>query len=104
MTISWTIGNMTHIIDDGGVVSAEWRATATSGIYSVTKYDRETFTPNPSSPSFVPYADLTESDVLRWCYEQIDKDAIETSLTAEIDVLENPTEASGLPLVEADGG
>ena len=61
MTISWTIGNMTHIIDDGGVVSAEWRATATSGIYSVTKYDRETFTPNPSSPSFVPYADLTEA-------------------------------------------
>ena len=103
MAISWTIGNMTHVISDGGVVSAEWRATATSGIHSVTKYNRQVFTPDPSSPSFVPYADLTESDVLGWCYEQIDKDAIETSLTAEIDALENPTEASGFPWSEDDG-
>ena len=103
MAISWTIGSMTHIIADGGVVSAEWRATATSGVHAVTKYDRQTFTPDPSSPSFVFYADLTKGDVLGWCYEQIDKDAIEASLTAKIDALENPTEANGVPWDENDG-
>ena len=65
---------------------------------SASAYSTASFTYDASSPDFVPYADLTEEMVLGWCFDgDVDKDAIEASLTANIEEQKNPTTQDGVP-------
>jgi hypothetical protein len=58
--------------------------------------------PDPEAPGYIAYADLTEADVLSWCWEDgIDKDATEASLQANIDLQISPVTASGTPWATA---
>ena len=98
MTTTWTIAQLERTLDDGGVVVAHWRATATDGDFSATNYGTAGFTPDPSSSDYVPYDDITEEVALGWCFaDGVDKDAIEASLQANIEAQKNPTQASGVP-------
>ena len=98
MTTVWQISQMERTLADGGVVVCHWRATATDGDFSASSYGTAGFTPDPSSPTYVPYADVTEELALSWCFaDGVDKDAIEASLQANIDGQINPVTASGVP-------
>ena len=95
---TWTISTMERY-NDGGVIVAHWQATEADGDYSARAYSTCSFTPDASSPDYVPYADLTEEMVLGWCFadRDVDKDAIEASLTAQIEEQKNPTTEDGVP-------
>ena len=98
MTTVWQISQMERTLADGGVIVAHWRATATDGDYSATNYGTAGFTPDPSSSNWVAYYDITEDLALSWCFDSgVDKNAIEVSLQASIDLQKNPTQASGVP-------
>ena len=98
MTTTWTIAQLERTLDDGGVVVAHWRATATDGDYSATNYGTCGFTPDPSSSDWVDYDSITEEVALGWCWANgVDKDAVEASLAANIEAQKNPTQASGVP-------
>ena len=98
MTTTWTIAQLERTLDDGGVVVCHWRATATDGDFSATNYGTAGFTPDPSASDYVPYDSITEEVALGWCFANgVDKDAIEASLAANIDLQKNPTQASGVP-------
>ena len=98
MATVWQISQMERTLEDGGVVVCHWRATATDGDFSASSYGTAGFTPDPSSPTYVPYADVTEELALSWCFaDGVDKDAIEASLQANIDGQINPVTASGVP-------
>ena len=93
---------MEHNTADGGVIVAHWRVTDSETVgddtYSASAYSTASFTYDASSPDFVPYADLTEEMVLGWCWDaDVDKDAIEASLTANIEEQKNPTTQDGVP-------
>lgn len=94
---TWTISTLERELSDGGVVVAHWRATAVDGDFSASSYGTVGFTPDPSDPSFVAYDSITEELALSWCWSELDKDAIETGLSANIEAQKNPTEASGVP-------
>jgi hypothetical protein len=47
--------------------------------------------------SYVPYADLTEAEVVGWVQESLGKDKVETSLAEMIELLKNPVQETGLP-------
>ena len=95
---TWTIGTLERQLDaDNGVVVAHWRATAVDGDFSASSYGTCGFTPDPSSSDWVSYDSISEELALSWCYEEIDKDAIEASLAANIELQKNPTQASGVP-------
>ena len=97
MTI-WSIGTLERELSDNGVVVAHWRATAVDGDFSASSYGTCGFTPDPSSSDWVAYDSISEELALSWCYENgVDKDAIEASLAANIDLQKNPTQASGVP-------
>jgi hypothetical protein len=84
--------------NDGGVIVAHWQATEADGDYSARSYGTCSFTPDSSSPDYVPYEDLTEATVLAWCFAgDVDKDAVEASLTAQIEEQKNPTTEDGVP-------
>ena len=95
---TWTISTMEHNVSDGGVIVAHWRVTEEDGDHSASAYGTCSFTYDASASDFVPYADLTESVVLGWCWDaDVDKDAVEASLTANIEEQKNPTTEDGVP-------
>ena len=94
---TWTISTLERELSDGGVVVAHWRATAVDGDFSASNYGTCGFTPDPSAAGFIAYDSLTEADVIGWVQAEVDKDAIETSLAAQIEADKNPTQAAGVP-------
>ena len=106
MATVWTISTLERELSDGGVIVAHWRATDSETVgegesavtYSATNYGTCGFTYDASSPDFTPYDDLTEEQVLGWCWNDgVDKDATEASLAANINDQKNPTTADGVP-------
>jgi len=97
MTTQWTIAQLERTTADGGVTIAHWRATATDGEYSASSYGTCSFTPDADSDGFVAFEDLTESQVLEWVYEALDKEAVEASLATQIEAQKAPVTMVGLP-------
>jgi len=106
MATTWTISTLERELSDGGVIVAHWRATDSETVgtgdeavtYSASSYGTCGFTYDPSSPDFTPYDQLTQDQVLGWCWNDgVDKDATEASLAANINDQKNPTTANGVP-------
>jgi hypothetical protein len=94
---NWVISQLERTLDTGGVVVAHWRATAVDGDFSASSYGTVGFTPDPSASDFIAYDSLTEADVIGWVQAELDQDAIEASLAAQIEADKNPTQAAGVP-------
>ena len=98
---TWTIANIERNVADGGVTVAHWRVTESETVgedtYTASSYGTCGFTPDASAEDFVAYDDLTESTVLGWVHADVDKDATEAALTANIAEQKTPTSADGMP-------
>ena len=78
---TWSVSNMTHVDADGGVIIAYWSLVAASdgeGSESATEGGKARFTYDASASGYIAYADLKESDVLGWIWEQ-NKEGDETA-------------------------
>ena len=100
MTILWLIERLLVKPTEGPntdvVITADWRCNGSQDQYSGTCYGSCSF--QPPSGSFTPYPDLTQEQVLGWCYANgVDKTAIEANVTAQIENQINPPVVS-LPL------
>ena len=98
---TWTIANLERNVADGGVTVAHWRVTESETVgedtFTASAYGTVGFTPDPDADGFVAYDDLTESTVLGWVHAEVDKDATEAALTANIAGQKNPVSADGMP-------
>lgn len=94
---NWTIATCEHEVATGGITVAHWRVSAVDGDYSASAYGTCGFTPDPTSPSFKPYSEVTEDEVLAWVWASVDKEAAEASLEKQIGAQKNPVTASGTP-------
>ena len=95
---NWSISTLERNLSDGGVIVAHWRVTEVDGDYSASAYGTCSFTPDASASDFVPYADLTESVVLGWCWANgVDQTEVEASLAANIAEQKNPVTEAGVP-------
>lgn len=94
---TWTIATLERELSDGGVVVAHWRVTEVDGDYSASAYGTCGFSYDPTDPSFVPYDNLTEADVLGWVWAVVDQSATEAALAADIEEQKNPVTANGVP-------
>jgi len=93
ISLSWIIerllckpveGTLTDV-----VITADWRCNGTDGTYSGTCYGSASFA--PPTEAFTPYDQLTEAQVLGWCYANgVDQSAIEANVTAQIQNQINP--------------
>jgi hypothetical protein len=101
ITISWIIERLLVKPTEGSytdvVITADWRCNGSQGQYSGTCYGSTSFA--PPSGSFTPYPDLTEAQVLGWCYANgVDQAAIEANVTQQInDQINPPVIAPPLP-------
>jgi hypothetical protein len=108
-TFTWVISTLERDLlpenMNGAVVVAHWRCNAeqTEGTgddavtYNATSYGTCGFTPDPTASDYIAYADLTEADVIGWVQADVDKDAIEAGLQANIDAQITPTTGTGVP-------
>ena len=93
ITINWIIERLLVKPTEGTltdvVITADWRCNGTQDQYSGTCYGSASF--QPPSGSFTPYPDLTQDQVLGWCFANgVDKTAIEANVTAQINDQINP--------------
>jgi hypothetical protein len=101
ITINWIIERLLVKPTEGDktdvVITADWRCNGTDGTYSGTCYGSSSFA--PPTENFTPYPDLTQDQVLGWCYDNgVNKTAIEANVTQQInDQINPPVIAPPLP-------
>ena len=100
MTTLWLIERLLTKPVEGSltdvVITADWRCNGTQDSFSGTCYGSCSFA--PPSGSFTPYANLTEQQVLDWCFANgVDQKAIEANVSLQIANQINPPVVS-LPL------
>ncbi len=94
-TIVWNVSQLDRQTSDGFVTVAHWQANATDGDYSASAYSTCSWSDGTAT---IPYADLTKETVLGWIWANgVDKDAVEASLNAQIELKKNPVTATGVP-------
>lgn len=78
LLVKKTEGELTDV-----VISANWSCRASDGTYSAVLTGCASFA--PPTGSFTPYPDLTQDQVLGWCWSNgVDKVAIEANVSAQI--------------------
>jgi hypothetical protein len=93
--ITWTISQLDRQTSDGFVTTAHWQANATDGDYSASIISTCSWSEGTAT---IPYASLTKETVLGWIWANgVDKDAVEASLNAQIELQKNPVTATGVP-------
>jgi hypothetical protein len=107
-TITWNVVQMDRLTSDGFVVTVHYTVNAIDGenidlsaegqynasIYGTVGYTQE-------DKSYIPYANLTEAEVVGWVQESLGKDTVEASLAAQIEAQKNPVQETGLPWATA---
>jgi hypothetical protein len=90
-TNTWSVTNMQRTDADGAVFLIYWSMVAASDgtpSYTASEGGKLRTTPDASAPDFIPYADLTEADVLGWVYNSLitgDETAAEAKARVEAD-------------------
>jgi len=71
------------------VITADWRCNGNDETYTGTCYGSASFA--APSGDFTPYPDLTQDQVLGWCFSNgVDKTAIEANVSLQIENQINP--------------
>ena len=99
MTTTWTITQCDRLTADNFITTAHWTATAVDGDFTASIYSTCSWA--AGTPT-IPYADVTEAEVLAWCWASgVDKSATEAALAAQIEAQKNPVTATGTPWATA---
>ena len=91
ITNTWSINDMQRTDSDGNVFLVYWSEVAASDgtpSYSASEGGKLRLEGDPTSPDFVPYADLTENYVRGWVYTSLiegDETADEAKARVEAD-------------------
>lgn len=93
MQITWNIAQLDRNPSDGFVGTAHWTVLANDGNYFATAYGTCGF----QGELTTPYENLTQEQVLNWVWEQVNKEEVEDSLAAQIELQKNPVSATGMP-------
>jgi hypothetical protein len=93
MNISWIIERLLVKPTEGSltdvVITADWRCNGSQESFSGTCYGSCSFA--PPSGEFTPFPDLTQEQVLNWCFSNgVDKTAIEANVSQQIENQINP--------------
>jgi hypothetical protein len=100
MTIAytWKITQTDYLTSDGFITTGHWTATANDGDYTASIYSTASW---QAGTPVIPYASVTEAEVLNWVWESVDKQATEDALAAQIALQKNPVTSTGVPWSQA---
>ena len=94
-TTTWQVTQTDYLVSDGFITTAHWQCNAVDGDYTASIYSVCSW--QAGTPT-IPYADVTEQEVLNWCWASgVDKEATEEALAKNIELQKNPVVAQGTP-------
>jgi myo-inositol-hexaphosphate 3-phosphohydrolase len=96
MNYQWNVVQMDRLTSDGFVVTVHYTVNAVDGDYTASTYGTVGYT-EQQGEQYIPYAQLTEAEVVGWVQESLGKDTVEASLAAQIEAQKNPVQESGVP-------
>jgi hypothetical protein len=94
---TWAIANLERETADGFVFTAHYTVNAKDDTYSAGAYGSLGF---ERPDNLIPFADLTEDEVVSWVKEALGEDKVaevEAALQNQLDQQRNPTQAAGVP-------
>jgi hypothetical protein len=98
-TFTWRIANMERETADGYVFTIHYTVTAEDGTYSAGAYGSLGL--ERPEGSMIPYADLTEDQVvMEWLLPKFGDEKVQeihAALQAQLDEQHHPSKASGMP-------
>ena len=101
MAVTWTISTLERNSSDDGVIVAHWRASDSEVVgedtHSGSSYGTCGFTPDSTADGYTAYADITEAQAIGWVKDDVDADAIEASIAAQIAESKAPAISVGTP-------
>jgi hypothetical protein len=95
--ITWSIVNMQRNVDDGIVFLVDWKASITDENDTIESIGSVTL--EQPNNDIILYENLTEEIVLQWVKSRIDVDQIESSLTVNMENLQESNILNKLPWV-----
>jgi hypothetical protein len=98
MNTTWKITQTDYLTSDGFITTAHWTALAVDGIYTASIYSTASW--QAGTPT-IPYASVTEAEVLNWVWKSVDKQATEDALAAQIALQKAPVTSTGVPWSQA---
>jgi len=94
--MNFTISNL-ESNTDGGVIVAHWRVSKAYGELVASSYGTVSLTPDPEAEDYIAYDSLTEADVIGWVQEELDTEALEAGLDADLAEQASPSVIVGVP-------
>ena len=95
---TWKIAQLERETADGFVFTAHYTVDANDGTYSAGAYGSVGF---ERPENLIPFADLTEEQVVQWVQEALGGDEkvaeIQAALQAQLDELRHPSKVAGVP-------
>jgi YbbR domain-containing protein len=96
---TWNVVQTNYNTSDKFITTVHYTVNAVDGDYTASTYGTVGYTQGEGS--YVPYADLTEAEVVGWVQESLGKDTVEANLTAQIEAQKNPVQEAGVPWATA---
>lgn len=96
-SFDWRVANLERETADGFVFTAHYTVAAKNDIYASSAYGSIGF---ERPDNLIPFADLTEAQVISWVQEALGADKvteIEAALQSQLDEQAAPTKAAGVP-------
>ena len=101
MAVTWEISTLERNSSDDGVIVAHWRASDSEVVgentHTGSSYGTCGFTPDSTADGYTAYADITEAQAIGWVKDDVDADAIEAGIAAQIAESKAPAVATGTP-------
>jgi hypothetical protein len=99
---TWTINQLDRNTSDGFVTTVHYNVSKEDGesdsVFSASTYGTIGYTPDGSEAgTMIPFASLTEAQVVAWVKDKLGEETVEAALAAQIEAQKNPVSASGLP-------
>jgi hypothetical protein len=96
MQFNWQVVQTNYNTIDKFITTVHYTVSAVDGDYTASTYGTVGYTEDPSK-QYIPYADLTQAEVIGWVQDSLGKDTVEAGLDAQIEAQKNPVQESGLP-------
>jgi hypothetical protein len=96
MEYNWNVVQMDRLTADGFVVTVHFNVSAVDGDYTASTYGTVGYT-EQQGKQYIPYASLTEAEVVGWVQDSLGQETVETALAAQIEAQQNPVQEAGVP-------
>ena len=89
-----TINQLNREASTGIITTVHWSASKTSGEHTASSYGSAGLT---AGSTVIPFADVTEANVLAWLASVMDLEATEAGLDTQLAALAAPAVLNGMP-------